>query len=315
MGFELGFPIASVSWTAPERAEIRGGWLVYPMNGTWREVGSGRRLLEDFLRLSTASDEAIARFAEDWGPIFVCDEHMLPVFHREPSRQVFERGECGGIEVDGDPATPLATWRHWSRQALAALRLGAALRTNSEGAEEDWQAISEEQLTLWQQDMRKLRPMSPARRDAEGRLYVTPPSYGLPLLNSRAAWQKSVRDAASEQIGADVGMSIARNDLVSAVQNWLQLGAVAPVFTWPSTGPDVLMGGSGVFAAIGVQIMMAISRSGGLAICSACGRAYVPHRRLAANRRHYCEDCTSTGAPVRDAAAAYRKRKKEIHDG
>jgi len=310
MGFDLGFPVASASWMAPSHAEVREGWLVYPRNGTWRDVTAGKGLLDDFLRLSAASDEAIARFAERWGPLFVCDEHMLPVWHRRPSRRVSSYRECGGVEVDGDPATPLVTWRYWSRQALAVLRLGAALRANAEGSDDDWEAIGDEELESWRWDVRQLRPYSPPRRDADGRLWVTTPDYGQSLLNAKAAWRREMRAAAAARnFRVDTG----RGDLVNAIRTWLEFGDVVPVFVWPRKGPDVLMGGAGVFAAVGLQVMMAVSRSDGLASCTACGRPYVPRRRLAANRRHYCEDCAASGAPVRDAAAAYRKRKREVN--
>jgi hypothetical protein len=67
--------------------------------------------------------------------------------------------------------------------------------------------------------------------------------------------------------------------------------------------------GSGLYAALATELMFAVCRTDGLAICSACGSPFIPVRRPRAKQRAYCELCRKRSkAPVRDAMRAYRKR-------
>lgn len=63
------------------------------------------------------------------------------------------------------------------------------------------------------------------------------------------------------------------------------------------------------FQAIVLELVLAISNTNGLAVCSACPRSYIPERQPMAGRRNYCPSCRADGIPVRDAAREYRKRK------
>lgn len=65
-----------------------------------------------------------------------------------------------------------------------------------------------------------------------------------------------------------------------------------------------------VFGAVGLALSLAVSSVGGFAVCSECGRPYVPRRRPAAGRRRFCDPCRDVRAPQRAAEAAYRARRR-----
>ena len=303
-GFDLDSPIASATWTAPNLASIRDDCLVIPQDANPNDVRPGVGMLEGFLRLHRGNDDDIANYATRWGPLYVCAEHMLPPWH--PGND-----DCYGLQIDGASATPLALWRHWSRSAFALLALAVALRSENCGEEEDWQAIGDETVDSLRRELWQRWPYSPPHRDQEGHLYVVPlPPYAHSLLKSNADYRQGVRAGVRQRYGPAVAISMARNDLAAAIQEWISLGAVTPRFRWPPAGPEIVMSGSSLFGALGVQIMMAASRSDGLMLCTACGQPYVPSRRAAPHRRHYCPNCREDGAAIRDASADYRTRKK-----
>lgn len=66
----------------------------------------------------------------------------------------------------------------------------------------------------------------------------------------------------------------------------------------------------GLFGALACQLALAITRAEGLAICSACGRAYAPPRKPNPDLRNYCRSCGRRAA-MRDASRDYRRRIKQ----
>lgn len=122
------------------------------------------------------------------------------------------------------------------------------------------------------------------------------------------------------------GRSAAQHLIQSCVTTWLKFGDVRPIFSWP-TGfrarlpgngqPRVTLGGGSLFAALALQLLMAVSLSDGLAVCSGCNTTYPVHRRPAAGRRNYCPRCRELGRPLRDAQrdrrAGLSKRRKGRH--
>ena len=71
--------------------------------------------------------------------------------------------------------------------------------------------------------------------------------------------------------------------------------------------------GMSLIGALCVQLLAATAGVG-FAVCSACGRPYVPRRQPALGRRKYCPSCGRRAA-VRAAKAAYRARQREIRNG
>ena len=96
----------------------------------------------------------------------------------------------------------------------------------------------------------------------------------------------------------------------SVVNEWLYTGGVVPALEWRRETPDVELQSNGLFGALAIQLLMAIGRTEKLFICTSCGVPYVPKRRPARGRRHYCENCGRRAA-VRDANAALRRRRRD----
>jgi hypothetical protein len=97
--------------------------------------------------------------------------------------------------------------------------------------------------------------------------------------------------------------------LAACLNAWLELGGVKPTVDWRHSRGAILLGGHGVVGALAQQLMLAVAGQDALALCSACGREYVPERRPRPDRRNYCQDCRTSKVPERDAARAFRERR------
>lgn len=104
-------------------------------------------------------------------------------------------------------------------------------------------------------------------------------------------------------------IEVDRMKVADVVNEWLDLAQSRLFLRWrPAQSPSVEVSGASLFGSLGVQILFAISRSDGLALCSACGIPYPPSKRPKPGQRNYCRDCGKKAAQ-RDAARDYRKRR------
>lgn len=108
-----------------------------------------------------------------------------------------------------------------------------------------------------------------------------------------------------------------RNALTRRTQYWLtELADVGLRFSWDDKagGPTIKLAGerSDLFGALGLQLMFAMSGSGGFVTCSGCGAPYTPRRQPIAGRRHYCQNCGRTAA-IRDAQARFRAKHPDYY--
>jgi hypothetical protein len=101
-----------------------------------------------------------------------------------------------------------------------------------------------------------------------------------------------------------------RAGVAHELREWLHIGQVALEPAWDEPARLTLrIGVPGLFGALVAQLALAIARTDGLAVCSACGMTYLPQRRPDPHRRRYCPPCRRGGAPLRDAATDYRRRR------
>jgi hypothetical protein len=94
--------------------------------------------------------------------------------------------------------------------------------------------------------------------------------------------------------------------LAIEVNSLLKIGDVGLEFSWRSD-PKIAYSPFDLFGHLALQVMMVVSRTDGLAVCSNCSDAYIPKRRPNPNRRHYCSNC-GRHAAWRDAKRAQRQR-------
>lgn len=276
----LGRPMASNRWRIPPDIDLEVERLVWtdrlmPI----REARPTEGMLERFVALSGAAPERVVTYARRWGVLGIC-RHSLPMTHNPPPIP----RKPGGVPMtwcyplgwrEGALWEPIAAWRRYAAQMRALLNIGARVQDGKPGRAEDWQVLypHPEELVA-----------APA--------VVRPGTFG--------PWWG--HDAEADRAG-----------VAYQLKEWLSMARVELEPAWDEPNRLVLrLAVGGLFGALIVQLMLAITRTDGLAICSACGVAYIPKRRPAANRRRYCTACRRRGAAVRDSSADYRRRIRAL---
>lgn len=107
----------------------------------------------------------------------------------------------------------------------------------------------------------------------------------------------------------------ARRDPASFVaygmELWLRFFQVRPraIYNRRRKRFEVRIGGSSALpGALALQIMLALTRWSGIAVCSSCGKLFAPSRRPNPNRNAYCDAC-GIRAAWREAQARRRETK------
>ena len=276
---EDGTPFTSVVLFVPPPPTIEGGNLVWRVNETGvlshRPVQPGRQLVFDFAQLSESPDKVIHEFASRWG-VLAADskEHPLPIEATVgPDMPASNVFSFTLLQgwTDGVFTEPLERWRHFSRTARALLNIATFLQHNEFGRREDWNVLY------------------PAFADDDAR------------------WQHQ-----GGYPTHDAAMGLEWSRLRDPVTRWLQNADVRPRLFFGTLGkPTVTLSGRALYGALGVQLLFAICRTHGMAVCSGCGTSYPRERRAALSRRNYCGDCRKAGVPLRDAKRDSDQRKRE----
>lgn len=263
-------PLTARQWRIPDRIELKGEKLFW--HETPRHVVKLQgEILEAFLRLANASSSRILEFAKQWGVLELC-KYDCPPSH-PPLYWLCPVKNSYSYHPrmeDGAPWEPVTAWRRWAQRANATLNVAGDLYEDKIAREEEWR------VACW------------IERKSEDRNYSIRPK------RVEAGWRL----------------------LALNLNYWLELAEVRPYVDWAKSPEDnkgrlslPLMVG-GLFGALATQLVLAISRTDGLAICSGCGVGYVPsYRRPRAGERHYCKECRDGKVPQRDAARDHRSRK------
>jgi transposase-like protein len=270
-------PLALADWLRPDVVEVEGEWLRWEYSDKGRGFGAhirmGPGLLAEFPKLADASPSAIRNYARRWGVLKIC-AHGLPCGHNPPPVVGMESG--------------LVTWCY---------PLG-------------WPDTCWEPLDRWRHFARQTRAMLNIAA------YVHAGKPGRP-----EDWQTVYEDAKTDAwqhvhqggpFWERLTCEAARARLGLLLDERLALGHVRPQLTWSGKTHEIVLKGSGLFGALTAQLLMVISRTDGLLICSGCGQAYDPKpRRPRAGTRHYCQTCRHHSIPQRDAMVDLRKRREE----
>src|SRR6266851_652984 len=149
-----------------------------------------------------------------------------------------------------------------------------------------------------------------------------PASHARALLNAAAQLFKGrVDDLTLARLNPGLFLSpprllaAARRDPASFVaygmEMWLRFFQVRPraIYNRRRKRFEVRIGGSSALAgALALQIMLALTRWSGIAVCSSCGKLFAPSRRPNPNRNAYCDAC-GIRAAWREAQTRRRERK------
>ncbi|PWT84126.1 MAG: hypothetical protein C5B58_05235 [Acidobacteria bacterium] len=91
-----------------------------------RRTKGGKGLLDDFIRLASASDQKILAFARRWGPLYLC-RHAMPFQHNAPGRAGYDpKDPCMPTSFSGAGSWAyerVADWRRYSSDAQKILKL------------------------------------------------------------------------------------------------------------------------------------------------------------------------------------------------
>jgi hypothetical protein len=322
--------VSGDTWRVPStiRVEVVGRgrvpmlrWSGEPPSG---EVHAGAGLLEDFLKLDRARDDAILRYARRWGPLWLCG-HVLPFAHDDSCWVVHD------IELrDGDRSQPvvwwqepIAAWRTVSRELRAVVRIARQLHNGQLASRADWESMHHLPHVMRQLLYARLAEEGVDEKDLEPE--EVDEEYG-PLLSDERISRDDV-DSDDDRLELvtprqqrlidrlmmsrlDESVQFQRNVLGAVLDYWLTVASVRPSLDWSGAKPDIQLAGQGLFAALAVQLLFESARTDGLAVCTSCGTPFLPAaRRPRRDHNAYCSDC-GLKAAQRDAAARYRQTAK-----
>jgi len=219
--------------------------------------------------------EDVLRFATRWGPLDIC-AHGLPSSHRTFQHSALEFGE------------PEPTLGECWTDGL-------------------WQSNKEdlEFYLLYSRAARAILNLAAAAHQGALGEHEDWIASGLPFYT---------REWMAEQVKVPGHLGHGRFLISTLVSEWMRIGGIQPVLFWYSGEPEFQMSAE-TFGILGLQLMNAVTRAHGFAICSGCGRPYIrTGRRPQAGRRNYCPTCGSS-AWLRDAQRDYRKRRKSGEEG
>jgi hypothetical protein len=276
----------AATWRTPEEVWLEGDRLCWDYHGRYKKVTPTADLLDLFVRLSSADDERVLTFARTYGVLRLCEQHKLPVSHL---RQVGDSYLSGG----GYPCEPLGGYKHayvptayFKESAMmyrAVLNIARRLGDGVAGTYEDWVVLDPDF----------------ARAPAS--------TVGMGL---------KLNDVLRDETPPEELVDIDRETLTDILNQWLDIADVRFRIDWTKgPAPEFSVGVHTLFAALVTGLTMTLTR-GGLATCSACGRAYTPKRRPAASRSNYCNEpgCKRVRATNATRASRERKRQKELNN-
>lgn len=227
--------------------------------------GPGQHMLVRFLKLAKAPPETILEYARTWGILFTCEQHNLPCSHNPPpftvrSLVVESSSWClPQRSADGGYWETVETWRGFARLMQSLLSVGAYLHHKKEPRPHDWETIFTER-------------------------------YGLVVLLNETPiehWRFAQDFPEMWKEQPDIQWRVVER-IVNLMLEW---GNVRPILHLnDNRTPTIVLGGEGLFGALVIQLMLLTSRTGGVAICIACGEVYHPKRRPRNDQRNYCSN-------------------------
>ena len=225
------------------------------------------------------------KFANKFGVLQLC-EHGVPYVHNANPHIT---GTCDSRQPSG--LEPVSLWRMYARLARAIIKVVADLHD-----------VEKPDIPFLLGDKKGLEYYSKRISDWE---------------DIDGAWVFLSKSWNRKDVPADFFKGFFRDpcgeahNLAETINVWLEFCGVRPTFAWDlleKPRPEIRLTGGAVLGTVIRQLAFACARVDGLAICSGCGKPFVPERRPRARQRCWCPECRGT-ADVGLAMRDYRKRK------
>ncbi len=274
-------PVAIQPYYSPNKFRIKDGKIIIAQEAERNVlITPSKGMLEGFVALATADDAKYLSYACNWGLLELCEEHFMPTSHNYNCKPVvpFRTTVLGPTDKAAkqhrkvllSEGEPIWIWRDYAAFASAILNIAARLHEGEIGRDEDWKTLHGDAGFLgWDYAAERRK-------------------------------RKRFPDIDFERVL-----------IADGVNFWLECGGVRPKVTWKASRPIITLecpkAYGKLFANLALQLMMAVSQTDSVAICSACGQSYMPKRRPKTSQRRYCPNCKKVSR--RDASADYRRRK------
>jgi hypothetical protein len=237
-----------------------------------------RAMLNRFVRLHESTPNSVYRFARTWGVLAA------------PNGRPCEPGCFKGSE-------PISAWTYFSRRACGLLSLAAAMRLGKFGSGEQWEAIGRVVARPGEDYSRHLDAQSEAAGEH---------GMGVGVWDDRAEGI-SRRERLRQMTGA----------IRFELETWMDLAGVRLGVSADRDGRfdlSVQYGrgacGGFLFAAIALQLTLAVAGADSLFFCDGCHLPYVRCRERKSpghGRANFCEECGCDDAAARRMADARRR--------
>lgn len=250
-------------------------------------------LLPDFVRLADGeSADVIARFANQWGPLWICHTHWIPrkkfclwTPYQWPAVRKNYRTDCLWLHKE-----PVSIWQEEAARARAALTIFGNLSKDRISPLGDWNALGSRFLPAG--FITELREQNAAANEAEwhGPIYHTP-----------AGLQYACSMAVNKALAFFGGPTIALNWTEPDQQHGWKNAHRQPMLA--------IDPGFGFLGLVWLQIAEFVTDAERFCVCSSCDKVYPRFKRKPRENWHnYCPECAKTG---KGPKAAWRAKAKE----
>ena len=261
--------------------------------------GAHKGMLDAFKPLANATDEEILEFAKHYGVLGLC-EHRLPyshapaAIHNRSSLEPEPKG-CLPLQVE-----KLANWRWYAQGFQAALNAAAQLENGKLPDEADWNILMNDSVMGWKEEQ-----VPKISRNTNLAIVIV--SLRLDRVLNGLLRLGGVNLAVQRRDGGDWRAAWHCGPVIPETRIRVGGGASLPAVVESKLSAYRV----NTFGHLAIQLVTHIARTDGLALCSACGQAFViQNRRRSPNRRAYCPGCGVTAAR-RDAKRDWRQKKRD----
>lgn len=116
-----------------------------------------------------------------------------------------------------------------------------------------------------------------------------------------------------QEFGLGISIEEDRRDLAGEIWLILSMCDVGVIYTWdpPDPRPNIRLGGGGVLGAVFREVAFTVARTEGLAVCSNCGRGFIPPRKPRRDQRVWCTRPECQRARKAYAQRRWREKRKK----